>query len=71
MVTVNKKERKSIRSALGNALVEVGRENPNVVVLDSDLAGSTQTKVFATEFPDRWFDCGIAEANMMGVAAGL
>ena len=71
MITVNKKERKSIRSAFGKALAEVGRENPNVVVLDSDLAGSTQTKVFATEFPDRWFDCGIAEADMTTTAIGL
>ncbi len=71
MLTVNKKERKSIRSAFGKALVEVGKENENVVVLDSDLAGSTQTKLFANEFPDRWFDCGIAEADMTTTAIGL
>lgn len=71
MLTVNKKERKSIRSAFGKALVEVGKENKNVVVLDSDLAGSTQTKLFANEFPDRWFDCGIAEADMTTTAIGL
>ena len=71
MLTVNKKERKSIRVAYGKALAEVGRENKNVVVLDSDLAGSTQTAIFAKEFPDRWFDCGIAEADMTTTAVGL
>jgi len=71
MLTVNKKERKSIRSAYGKALVEVGTEDKNVVVLDSDLAGSTQTKLFAAEFPERFFDCGIAEADMTTTAIGL
>lgn len=71
MITVNKKERKSIRSAFGKALVEVGRENENVVVLDSDLACSTQTQIFAKEFPERFFDCGIAEADMTTTAVGL
>lgn len=71
MITVNKKERKSIRSAFGKALVEVGKENENVVVLDSDLACSTQTQIFAKEFPERFFDCGIAEADMTTTAVGL
>ena len=71
MLTLNKNERKSIRTAYGKALAEVGRENKNVVVLDSDLAGSTQTAIFAKEFPQRWFDCGIAEADMTTTAVGL
>ncbi|MBQ3311529.1 transketolase family protein [bacterium] len=71
MLTLNKNERKSIRAAYGKALAEAGRENKNVVVLDSDLAGSTQTAIFAKEFPQRWFDCGIAEADMTTTAVGL
>ena len=65
------KEKKSIRSAFGKALQDVGRENPNVVVLDADLACSTQTAMFGKEFPDRFFDMGIAEQDMIAVAAGL
>lgn len=59
------------REAYGRALVELGRQNNNVVVLDADLAKSTQTIKFAKEFPDRFFDVGIAEANMIGISAGL
>ena len=59
------------RVAYGKALVELGKENPNIVVLDADLSGSTQTKFFAKEFPDRFLNMGIAEQNMIGVAAGL
>lgn len=59
------------REAYGKALVELGRENPNIVVLDGDLSKSTMTKYFAQEFPDRFFNVGIAEANMVGIAAGL
>ncbi|WP_052296046.1 transketolase family protein [Thermodesulfobium narugense] len=59
------------REAYGKALVELGRQNNNVVVLDADLAKSTQTIKFAKEFPDRFFDVGIAEANMIGIGAGL
>ena len=59
------------RESYGNALAELGREHDNVVVLDADLAGATKTSTFKKEFPDRHFDCGIAEANMAGVAAGL
>ncbi len=61
----------SLRDAYSHALVAVGRENPRVVVLDADLALSTKTKRFGTIFPDRFFDVGIAELNLMGVAAGL
>mgnify|MGYP001101278099 CR=1 FL=1 len=61
----------SLREAYGKTLVELGWENPNIVVLDADLSRSTMTHFFATEFPDRFFDCGIAEQNMVGIAAGL
>lgn len=59
------------RESYGNALVELGKENPNVVVLDADLAAATKTGVFKKEFPDRHIDCGIAECNMVGMGAGL
>lgn len=59
------------REAYGKALKELGAKNNNVVVLDADLSGSTQTKHFAKEFPERFFNMGIAENNMIGVAAGL
>ena len=59
------------REAYGNALAELGREKSDVVVLDADLAGATKTAVFKKEFPERFIDCGIAEGNMMGVAAGI
>ena len=59
------------REAFGQALVELGRSNPNVVVLDADLSKSTYTAGFQKEFPDRFFECGIAESNMAAVAAGL
>ncbi len=59
------------RVAYGKALAELGKENPNIVVLDADLSGSTQTKFFAKEFPERFLNMGIAEQNMIGVAAGL
>jgi len=61
----------SLREAYGKTLVELGRENPDVVVLDADLSWSTMTHFFAKEFPGRFFDCGIAEQNMVGIAAGL
>jgi transketolase len=61
----------STRDAYGLKLVELGRQNPNIVVLDADLKKSTMTHFFAKEFPDRFFDCGIAEANMVTIAAGL
>ena len=59
------------RESYGNALVELGKENPNVVVLDADLAAATKTGVFKKEFPERFIDCGIAECNMVGIGAGL
>ena len=59
------------RDSYGNALVELGKEHDNLVVLDADLAAATKTGVFKKEFPERHIDCGIAEGNMMGVAAGL
>ncbi len=59
------------RESYGNALAELGRENDRIVVLDADLAAATKTGVFRKEFPDRHIDCGIAECNMMGIAAGL
>jgi transketolase len=61
----------SVREAYGRTLVELGREDRDIVVLDADLSRSTMTSVFAREFPDRFFNCGIAEQNMMGIAAGL
>ena len=59
------------RDGYGKALVELGREHGDIVVLDADLAGSTKTGMFAKAYPDRHFNCGIAEGNMMSVAAGL
>ncbi len=59
------------RDAYGKALVELGEKNPNVLVLDADLAAATKTGAFKKAFPERFFDTGIAEGNMMGVAAGL
>ena len=61
----------SLRETYGQTLVELGRENPDIVVLDADLSRSTMTQIFAREFPERFFDCGIAEQNMVGIAAGL
>ena len=59
------------RDSYGNALVELGKEHENLVVLDADLAAATKTGVFKKVFPERHIDCGIADCNMMGVAAGL
>jgi transketolase len=59
------------REAFGHALVELGRENQAVVAIDADLSKSTFTHLFAKEFPERFLSCGIAEANMVGIAAGL
>lgn len=63
--------RKDTRSGFGAGLVEAGRLNGNVVALAADLKGSVKMDAFAAEFPDRYIECGIAEANMVGVAAGL
>ena len=59
------------RESYGNALVELGKEHEDVVVLDADLAAATKTGVFKKAFPERHIDCGIAECNMIGVAAGI
>ena len=59
------------RESYGNALKELGARNPRVVAIDADLAGSTKTAVFRNAFPDRHFNCGIAECNVMGTAAGM
>lgn len=59
------------RNAYGETLAELGRSCPELVALDADLSGATMSKFFAAEHPERFFDCGIAEANMIGIAAGL
>lgn len=64
-------EKIATRAAYGKALEELAAQEPNLVLLDADLSGSTMTKGFGAEHPDRFFDMGIAEANMVGVAAGL
>ncbi|MCJ7669951.1 MAG: transketolase family protein [Dehalococcoidia bacterium] len=61
----------STRESYGKTLVDLGRENPNIVVLDADLSPSTMTSFFAREFPDRFFNCGLEEQNMVSIAAGL
>lgn len=64
-------KRIATRDSYGHALVELGREHEELFVLDADLAGATKTCIFQKEFPERHWDCGIAEANMTGIAAGL
>ena len=59
------------RQSYGEALAELGKENEKIVVLDADLSKTTKTDIFAKQFPDRFFDVGIAEQNLMGVAAGM
>lgn len=66
-----KDEKKATRQSYGEALLELGKENENVVVLDADLAEATKTGIFAKEFPNRFFDMGISEQNMISTAAGL
>ena len=63
--------KKATRQSYGEALVELGRKNKNVVVFDADLSTATKTNMFAKEFPDRFFDMGIAEQDMIGTAAGM
>lgn len=65
------RQKAATRNAYGEALLELGRSRPEVVVLDADLSGSTKTKAFGKAHPDRFFNMGVAEANMIGVAAGL
>src|ERR1043165_2333597 len=62
---------KDTRSGFGDGIVEAARKNPNVVALTADLAGSMKLNQFMKEFPERYIQCGIAEANMMGIAAGM
>jgi transketolase len=64
-------DKKDTRSGFGAGLLELGKTNPNVVALCADLTGSLKMDAFAKEFPDRFIQVGIAEANMMGMAAGL
>lgn len=64
-------KKSATRESYGNALVELGAEHDNLIVLDADLAAATKTGVFKKAYPDRHIDCGIAECNMMGIAAGL
>lgn len=66
-----KEEKKATRQSYGEALLELGKENDNIVVLDADLSSATKTNLFAKEFPDRFFDMGIAEQDMMSTAAGF
>ena len=64
-------EKKAIRVAYGESLVKLGETNPKVVVLDADLANATMTNAFKKAYPERFYDCGIAEANMVDMAAGM
>ncbi|NQT29257.1 MAG: transketolase family protein [Candidatus Saganbacteria bacterium] len=68
---MNEKKLVATRDAYGKALVLLGEQNPNIVVLDADLAASTRTSMFAKEFPERFFDMGVAEQDMISTAAGL
>ena len=68
---INYNDKKATRQSYGEALLELGKENKNIVVLDADLSTATKTNIFSKEFPDRFLDMGIAEANMIGTAAGL
>ena len=63
--------KKAIRQSYGEALADLGKKNEKIVVLDADLSSATKTNIFAKEFPERFLDMGIAEANMIGTAAGL
>ena len=71
MLKINYDSKKSIRVAFGEELAELGEQNPNIVALDADLSGSTQTSIFAKKFPERFFDVGIAEQDLMTTALGL
>ena len=71
MTKLQSKELKSTRLGFGEALVELGKENPNIVVLGGDVTGSVRTDLFKKAFPERFFSVGVAEQDMMGVAAGF
>ena len=68
---MNSEQKIATRQSYGEALVELGKENENIVVLDADLSSATKTNLFAKEFPNRFINVGIAEQNLMGIAAGL
>lgn len=68
---MNIENKKATRQSYGEALLQIGEDNENVFVLDADLSGATKTDLFAKKYPDRFFDMGIAEANMFGTAAGF
>ena len=71
MLTVNYDSKKSIRKAFGEELLELGGKDQRIVALDADLSGSTQTSLFAKAYPERFFDVGIAEQDLMTTALGL
>ncbi len=68
---MNKDEKKATRQSFGEELANIGEKNEKIVVLDADLSSATKTNIFAKKFPNRFFDMGIAEQNMIGTAAGL
>lgn len=68
---MNLEKIKATRQSYGEKLAELGEKNKDVIVLDADLSGATKTSIFAKKFPDRFFDMGIAEQDMMSTAAGL
>lgn len=71
ILNIQKIDEKETRAGFGEGILEAGRKNPNVVALTADLAGSLKLNAFIKEFPEHFIQCGIAEANMMGVAAGM
>ncbi|HNA58727.1 MAG TPA: transketolase family protein, partial [Chitinophagales bacterium] len=71
MITIDYTNQKDTRSGFGAGILEAGRNNPNVVALCADLVGSLKLEAFIKEFPERFVQCGIAEANMTGIAAGM
>ncbi|MBQ7711096.1 MAG: transketolase family protein, partial [Bacteroidales bacterium] len=71
MTHYEKQSMKELRAGMGEGLVEAGKRNSNVVALSADVKGSVKMDGFAKEFPERFIQCGIAEANMVGIAAGL
>ena len=68
---MNEKIKIATRQSYGEELARLGEENKNIVVLDADLSTATKTEIFAKKFPDRFINVGIAEQNLMGIAAGL
>lgn len=68
---MNKDEKKATRQSFGEELANIGEKNEKIVVLDADLSSATKTNIFAKKFPNRFFDMGIAEQNMISTAAGL